>query len=182
MKKEDILIGNDVCFITNDGELYPCRVIVHDSSCTEMLFMVSFGRNESRAPGGSWSLSKNDISEEDGVGADVVYTHYGEFVTWAKLDDLQPREDCSMKNNEEDKESDAVNHPSHYCRDGIECIDVIKATTKGLSAFDAFCQGNAMKYLFRWQFKNGAEDLKKARWYIDKLIEIQESSANKNKE
>lgn len=78
----------------------------------------------------------------------------------------------------EDKMNDAVNHPSHYCRDGIECIDVIKATTKGLNAFDAFCQGNAMKYLFRWQFKNGVEDLKKARWYIDKLIEIWEGKVN----
>ena len=78
----------------------------------------------------------------------------------------------------EDKGNDAVNHPSHYCQDGIECIDVIKATTKDLSAFDAFCQGNAMKYLFRWQFKNGAEDLKKARWYIDKLLEKWDGQVN----
>lgn len=100
------------------------------------------------------------------------------------------REKCSIKNNNAYPETywidknnhDAVNHPSHYCRDGIECIDVIKATTKGMNAFDAFCQGNAMKYLFRWQYKNGVEDLKKARWYIDKLIEIQESSVNKKKE
>lgn len=94
-------------------------------------------------------------------------------------DMLSADEDRSSENN---NTHDAVNHPSHYCRDGIECIDVIKATTKGMSAFDAFCQGNAMKYLFRWQYKNGVEDLKKARWYIDKLIEIQESSVNKNKE
>ena len=76
---------------------------------------------------------------------------------------------------------DAVNHPSHYCIDGIECIDVIKATTKGMPAFDAFCQGNAMKYLFRWQYKNGVEDLKKARWYIDKLIERWDGEINNEK-
>ena len=75
-------------------------------------------------------------------------------------------EKCTIKSKH-----DAVNHPSHYCVGGIECIDVIKATTKGMPAFDAFCQGNAMKYLFRWQYKNGVEDLKKAKWYIDKLIE-----------
>ncbi len=75
-------------------------------------------------------------------------------------------EKCTIKSKH-----DAVNHPSHYCVGGIECIDVIKATTKGMNAFDAFCQGNAMKYLFRWQYKNGVEDLKKAKWYIDKLIE-----------
>ena len=86
-------------------------------------------------------------------------------------------EKCTIKSKH-----DAVNHPSHYCQDGIECIDVIKATIKGMSGFKAFCHGNAMKYLFRWQYKNGVEDLKKARWYIDKLIEIQENSVNKNKE
>lgn len=75
-------------------------------------------------------------------------------------------EKCTMKSKH-----DAVNHPSHYCQGGIECIDVIKATIKGMPAFDAFCQGNAMKYLFRWQYKKGVEDLKKAKWYIDKLIE-----------
>lgn len=92
---------------------------------------------------------------------------------------LSADEDCSSENN---NTHDAVNHPSHYCRDGIECIDVIKATTKGMNAFDAFCQGNAMKYLFRWQYKNGAQDLKKARWYIDKLIEIWDSPINRKKE
>lgn len=100
------------------------------------------------------------------------------------------REKCSIKNNNAYPETywidknnhDAVNHPSHYCTGGIECIDVIKATSQGMDGIEAFCHGNAMKYLFRWKQKNGLEDLKKARWYIDKLIEIQESSANKKKE
>lgn len=86
-------------------------------------------------------------------------------------------EKCTIKSKH-----DAVNHPSHYCVGGIECIDVIKATSQGMDGIEAFCHGNAMKYLFRWKQKNGLEDLKKARWYIDKLIEIQESSVNKNKE
>lgn len=99
-------------------------------------------------------------------------------------------EKCSIKNNNVYPETywidknnhDAVNHPSHYCTGGIECIDVIKATSQGMDGIEAFCHGNAMKYLFRWKQKNGMEDLKKARWYIDKLIEIQENSVNKNKE
>lgn len=99
-------------------------------------------------------------------------------------------EKCSIKNNNVYPETywidknnhDAVNHPSHYCTGGIECIDVIKATSQGMDGIEAFCHGNAMKYLFRWKQKNGVEDLKKARWYIDKLIEIQENSVNKNKE
>jgi hypothetical protein len=40
---------------------------------------------------------------------------------------------------------------------------------------DAYCWQNAFKYLWRWPYKNGVEDLKKARWYIDRLIEELES-------
>lgn len=190
MKKEDILVGNDVYFINGDGKLYLCRVVAYDSEDTDMPFLVSFGRNSDGAPDNVlWRISKND-TWNCGIGEDVVSNHHGELATWARLDELQPLEKLTMKNKDaypemywlKEKAHDAVNHPSHYCRDGIECIDVIKATTKGMNAFDAFCQGNAMKYLFRWHFKNGVQDLKKARWYIDKLIEIQESSANKKKE
>lgn len=191
MKKEDILVGNDVYFISADGKLYPCHVIAYDSDSANLPFLVSFGTNPDSAPDDvRWRLSRSDINDYDSVNDDVVHKHYGDLVSWAGLDELKTLEKCSIKNNDaypetyclEENAHDAVNHPSHYCRDGIECIDVIKATTKGMNAFDAFCQGNAMKYLFRWHFKNGVQDLKKARWYIDKLIEIQESSANKKKE
>ena len=95
-------------------------------------------------------------------------------------------EKCSIKNNNVYPETywidknnhDAVNHPSHYCTGGIECIDVIKATSQGMDGIEAFCHGNAMKYLFRWKQKNGLEDLKKARWYIDRLIKMKEGSSN----
>ena len=53
---------------------------------------------------------------------------------------------------------------------GIECIDCIKSATVGKVGIEAFCVGNAIKYLFRYEEKNGIEDVKKARWYIDKLI------------
>ena len=71
-----------------------------------------------------------------------------------------------------DKESnvDMVNHPSHYTQGGIECIDCIKSATVGKVGIEAFCVGNAIKYLFRYEEKNGIEDIKKARWYIDRLI------------
>lgn len=67
--------------------------------------------------------------------------------------------------------SDNVNHPSHYTRGGIECIDAIEAAVTGLQGIEAVCTGNAIKYLWRWKQKNGVEDLKKALWYIDRLIE-----------
>jgi hypothetical protein len=66
--------------------------------------------------------------------------------------------------------SDNVNHPSHYTGGSIECIDAIKEATCDLRGIMAICTGNAIKYLWRWHRKNGTEDLKKARWYINRLI------------
>ena len=66
--------------------------------------------------------------------------------------------------------TDSVNRPVHYTYGKYECIDVVKEVTKGLSGVQAFCLGNTIKYLWRFQHKNGLEDLKKAQWYLDKLI------------
>ena len=68
-----------------------------------------------------------------------------------------------------------VNHPEHYTRGKIECIEALKAATTGLCWIEAFCTANAIKYLWRWKNKNGVEDLEKAKWYIDRLIEEQKS-------
>jgi hypothetical protein len=73
---------------------------------------------------------------------------------------------------------DNVNHPSHYTQGAIECIDAIKEATKGLLGIEAVCTANIIKYVWRWKFKNGVEDLRKARWYLDRLIE--EVSNTKN--
>lgn len=75
--------------------------------------------------------------------------------------------------------SDMVQHPQHYNQDGIECIDAIKAATVGKTGIEAFCVGNAIKYLFRYENKNGLEDVKKAQWYINRLIqELEEKKEN----
>lgn len=66
---------------------------------------------------------------------------------------------------------DMVNHPPHYTRGGVECIDALASATAGLEGLDAVCTANAIKYLWRWKQKNGVEDLRKAQWYINKLIE-----------
>lgn len=65
---------------------------------------------------------------------------------------------------------DMVNHPSHYTQGGIECIDALKAATVSKTGIEAVCTANAIKYLWRYEEKNGVEDVKKARWYIDRLI------------
>lgn len=65
-----------------------------------------------------------------------------------------------------------VSHPSHYQSEtGLEVIDVIEAFTFDLKGIEAVCTGNALKYLCRWKNKNGKQDLKKAMWYIQHLID-----------
>ena len=71
----------------------------------------------------------------------------------------------------ENEEHDNVNSPNHY-QGKVECIDCIESATAGLNGIEAFCTGNAIKYLYRWKRKNGIEDLKKAKWYIDKIISV----------
>lgn len=66
--------------------------------------------------------------------------------------------------------ADRVNHPAHYTAGKIECIDALAAATSGLAGIEAVCTANAVKYLWRWKYKNGAEDLKKAQWYISRLL------------
>lgn len=64
-----------------------------------------------------------------------------------------------------------VNHPDHYiAENGLETIDVIQAYTANLNGVVAFDIGNALKYICRFTKKNGAEDLKKAVWYLNHAI------------
>ena len=76
---------------------------------------------------------------------------------------------------EHPKSADAVNHPSHYTSGGIECIAAIKASMSA-EEYRGYLKGNVMKYLWRYESKGKpAEDLKKARVYLDWLIkEIEE--------
>jgi len=64
---------------------------------------------------------------------------------------------------------DNINHPAHYTQGGIECIEAIKASMT-TSEFRGYLKGNAMKYMWRYQLKNGVEDLRKAQWYLNRLI------------
>ena len=73
-----------------------------------------------------------------------------------------------MKKLEENAEKDMVNSPPHYNASGIECIDAISAATG--EGFEYYLQGNILKYIWRYRYKNGTEDLKKAKWYLDRLI------------
>ena len=65
--------------------------------------------------------------------------------------------------------TDAIN-PTHYTRGGVECIDAIESATVDKRGIEAACTANVIKYLWRYEAKNGLEDVKKARWYLERLI------------
>lgn len=66
---------------------------------------------------------------------------------------------------------DVVNSPSHYTSGGIECLDAMQAMLSR-DEFIGFLRGNIFKYNWRYKMKNGIEDLKKAKFYQEKLIEV----------
>ena len=65
--------------------------------------------------------------------------------------------------------NDVVNSPRHYNQGGIECIDSIQAMLTR-EEFIGYLRGNSHKYRWRFRYKNGIEDLKKAEWYENKLL------------
>lgn len=109
------------------------------------------------------------FDEMDDDMLDKCYNWYKELYLAAC--ENSETECCSKKSD-----ADMVNHPSHYTQGGIECIDALKAATVSKTGIEAVCTANAIKYLWRYEEKNGIEDVKKARWYIDRLIrELEEN-------
>lgn len=96
--------------------------------------------------------------EEDEV--DVVYESY-----------IRTYDEPKSITNDADVTQDAVNHPNHYTKGRVEVIDVIEDAVDGADPFEAVCQANVLKYMLRYRHKNGVEDVKKAVWYANKLIE-----------
>jgi len=74
-------------------------------------------------------------------------------------------------------EHDPIKNPSHYLYGcgSIECIDYIEDFLTR-EEFIGYLRGNIAKYMHRWRYKNGVEDLKKAQWYLNKLIETMEGA------
>jgi hypothetical protein len=77
-----------------------------------------------------------------------------------------------IKYGEYNKTKDNIN-PDHYKQGKLETIDIIESATG--ENFDGFLIGNVVKYVSRYKYKNGLEDLKKAQWYLQKLIDKKEN-------
>ena len=79
--------------------------------------------------------------------------------------------ECMLPANHREmmQQEDKVNKPMHYRVGEVEAIDYINQQLGG-EGIRHYLEGNILKYMHRWRFKNGVEDLRKARWYLDKLI------------
>jgi hypothetical protein len=70
-------------------------------------------------------------------------------------------------------QEDLVNHPPHYADGGIECIEAIEAQLTA-EEYRGYLKGNIAKYVWREKHKGGTESLKKAQWYLSRLVELDE--------
>ena len=103
-----------------------------------------------------WGVDENDVYRHINNEYDCPIVHYVRVVNEAGMPNPKP---------------DMVNHPSHYCQGGIECIDAIKASMES-AAFCGYLKGNCIKYLWRYDLKGDrVENLKKAKVYLEWLID-----------
>lgn len=70
-----------------------------------------------------------------------------------------------------DAKPEMVQHPAHYNQGKVECIDAMAAATVNKRGIEAICVSNIIKYLWRYESKNGLEDVKKAQFYLNRLID-----------
>lgn len=142
----------------------------------------------SKAPGGAthyYDFGCGSLWYRCGVGA-VEFWHNGVWVSSGEFHSSESLtaiptfepfvsvEDAPTPGSKHGPEHDPVNRPTHYASGGIECIVAIKASMSQ-EAFLGYLKGNVQKYLWRYEKKvNPVEDLKKARWYLDRLIAEQE--------
>ena len=84
----------------------------------------------------------------------------------------------TMFNNNENKQEDNVNHPSHYTFGKIEVMDYIEDKLSDVEC-EGYFVGNIIKYVSRFRKKNGIEDLKKDQWYLNRLISNMEGKNEK---
>jgi len=116
------------------------------------------------------SCNVSVVLDEVGVVKDVEYDYsrdqftYG--VSFGTLSQICYEDSDGM---EAANPQDSVNHPSHYNQHGVECIEAIRASLG--DEFESYCKGNIIKYVWRYKYKNGVEDLKKAQVYLSWMIE-----------
>lgn len=120
---------------------------------------------------GGWSFAYT-ISDKEDKSAGLVEAMYKAYTAYTDAFTDTAAEDTTKP---EKPLYDPVNAPKHYASTSVECIDMMEET-QGTEAVINFCICNAFKYLWRHNGKNGAEDIKKANWYLNKAVELMEKS------
>jgi hypothetical protein len=135
------------------------RVSTHAQSTDDC---SAFGRQDGAGAAAVQETSWFDPIEDNGCKDGVCPVPWANipFVTTPSRPELQP---------------DLVNHPPHYTDGGIECIEAIEAQLTQ-EEFRGYAKGNIAKYLWRERHKGGTESLKKASWYLDRLIQFDEAN------
>ena len=87
------------------------------------------------------------------------------------LDAIRATNPKEQETNPSDTKSDMVCHPAHYNQGKVECIDAMAAATVNKRGIEAICVSNVIKYLWRYEAKNGLEDVKKAQFYLNRLVD-----------
>jgi hypothetical protein len=77
-----------------------------------------------------------------------------------------------LRNGNKNTKADVINSPSHYTQGSMEVIEAIE----GLDL--DYHEGTVLKYIARWRHKNGIEDLHKAKWFLNRLIEKETQNAD----
>ena len=148
--------AGDMCLLYNDGLCtYSKVIIVPDYQCP-----CPGGYRPSNAPANPIppvEQRRNKMSRT------VFYDSEGNEITDTELFDSA-------------NEPDMVNQPPHYTQGGVECIDAIQAAVTGKPPYEAWLTGQIIKYVWRYNFKNGKQDLEKAEFYLKRLIDIQEKA------
>ena len=133
-------------YLIKKGDTYKCIKTVNMSSDRRIEYVAG----------------KIYTSEQDGCLTDEsgIIEHY-----WLEEDSFEKHFIPYTEN------TNNVNHPSHYNKGNIECIDAM-VSAYGKDTVSDFCICNAFKYIWRYKYKNGIEDLKKAQWYLNKVVEL----------
>lgn len=146
-----LLKDNKRPFRSNRFERYGVDTYIHVEDNTRNLYY------------GSTETSRFDDYLEDGL---VI--SYEDFIRYHPMTQEIASKLVRATN---DEQTDNVNHPNHYNSYSREVIDTLQGSMTP-DEFKGYLKGNIMKYVTRYQFKNGVEDLKKAQWYLNKLTEV----------
>lgn len=98
---------------------------------------------------------------------ETVFDSVGEPVGWIVANGV--KDDCGHNADDGGRMTDMVNHPPHYTSGNIECIDAIQGTLTP-EEFRGYCKGNALKYVWRERRKGHGEDIRKAEWYLTRMV------------